>query len=236
MAAIERKKLDSCNKRISALLKSKGIETKLCTPKIPDRKKVLSPTGISDHLIPDLKRLIDVYSAPDEFDLYEMNLKGPISPIEALKIAAKAGRLDVFKRFLGESKSIEQKDKHELLLLAAGHGHVNVLEELRTNWKLTRDDARTNNNATLITAVENGHVNVLEELRTNWRLTRDDARTNNNQALRLAVANQHIPVLVELRTNWKLTQEDVRADNNFALRLAKDYENAALLKELQNWK
>lgn len=160
---------------------------------------------INVHLIPSLSNLVHGYAIFDRADEYEQKEeKGVIVPLELLKISAEIGRVDIFRKLRSQSAILEVDHKQTLLRLASGNGHVAVLIELRTNWGLTSEDARAEDNYALRWASASGHVAVLVELRTNWGLTGEDARAKGNWALRWAAQNGHVAVLVELRRNWNV--------------------------------
>lgn len=65
MLLMEKKKLESCKSRIAALLRANGVKDDICSQTftntklkstIENKKAVRSPTGLSTHLISDLKK------------------------------------------------------------------------------------------------------------------------------------------------------------------------------------
>lgn len=217
---------------------------------------------LSRHIhIPGLLKLVSEYASDDRLDRYERkHAGGSIDLFAFLTIAAEIGRVDAFRNSRSR-KEMGEWHKLRLLYLCVYNASdmttvmsIVILTELRTNWGLTAEDARSNNNDLLRCASKNGpsedarmednyalrwaagngHVAVLLELRTNWGLTRDDARADDNCALRWVAESGSVAALVELRIGWGLTGEDARAQDNMALWWANYNGHIDVVEELHN--
>ena len=109
-----------------------------------------------------------------------------------------------------------------VIVRLSAYGYLEVLQHLASEaeFKLTREDARADNNYALQRACANGRLDTAKWLVHRWALTAEDARARCSYALRHACENGHLAVAQWLTAIFDLTIEDARALDNYAFREA----------------
>jgi hypothetical protein len=101
--------------------------------------------------------------------------------------------------------------QHVALVLAAVHGHVDVVDCLLRDAMF---DPSSNDNRAIRLAAMNGHLAVVERLLQDKRV---DPSARDNYAVRMAAASGHLAIVERLLQDKRV---DPSADGNFAVRMS----------------
>lgn len=142
--------------------------------------------------------------------------------VKAIVEAVRYGHLDVVQALLAQAKLDDERvfeNFDSIVMAACEYGRVDILQELRKNWNVTKEDVTGDHEpfkdekepdlCGLALAAANGHVGVFVELRENWHLDKSDITNYGCYVFRTAVNYGRAAVLEEVRTHWMVTTDDV---------------------------
>jgi hypothetical protein len=157
-----------------------------------------------------------------QFFVYELGV-GPenVWPTIAFRMAAEYGHIEIM-HFLRQHWHMTLKDvcddDNYVLRMVGHHGHAHVLRFLR-EWRdppvgtkgegrLTRDDARAQNNYLMHWAAQNAYIHILEALKKDWHLTKHDLLSNDGNILITAARHGHVHVLKVCQDLWPMSPDE----------------------------